>query len=92
MNLYLLTQNSQEDRYAYRSCIVAASDSAKARKIHPSGNRHWDGVMWKDPRFQEETPEEETPDWASNPRKVRVRLVGVAVEGVQTGVLCASME
>lgn len=85
MNLYLLEQNEYTKSDIYDACIVVAEDEASARMIHPGGPFYrdmkeinpWDG----DKVFH---------SWASSPDKVKVTLIGVAIEGTKHGVVLSS--
>lgn len=74
MNLYHLSQTENNGYDTYDSCVVAADTEAEAQGITPDGFGF--GGRW--------------PSWADNRNQVVVRLIGVAVEGTPTGVICAS--
>ena len=74
MNLYLISQDENEEYDTYDSAIVCAANEDEARNTKPDA-RPWGA------RFS---------SWCSSPDKVKVRLVGVAAEGVEPGVLLAS--
>lgn len=76
MNLYLLTQNQNSGHDTYDSCVVAAESEDQARIIRP-GNDQWN----KDCSMN---------NWASTPKKVKVKLIGIATVGTDSGVICAS--
>jgi len=82
MNLYLLVQDQNEGYDTYDSAVVCAEDEDKARIIHPYTNVDADFDPWKD-RWCSDT-------WASSPDRVTVKLIGVAVEGTEAGVILAS--
>jgi hypothetical protein len=75
MKLYLLTQNENSGYDTYDSCVVADENEEQARMIRPS-YPEWDEFIGN--------------DWASSPENVNVTLLGVAVDGTEPGVICAS--
>ena len=88
MNLYLLTQDENNGYDTYDSCVVAADSPKDAVLIHPN-----DEVFGSDPMSKFEGWAKGTrrsyDTWCSSPEQVKVKLVGVAAEGI-TGVVCAS--
>ncbi len=74
MNLYLLTQDVNDDWDTYQGAVVAAESEDEARNIHPSGNL--DEKAWN-PRRQ---------DWCRR-EQVQVEYIGVAKEGTERGVI-----
>lgn len=75
MNLYLLSQSENTDWDTYDACIVVAYDAEEAKHILPR----------KYSKFGESRS-----SWCSSPDFVRVELIGVAVEGLEKGVVLAS--
>jgi hypothetical protein len=75
-NLYLISQSVKSGFDTYDSAVVAADSEESARLIRP-----YDGDDW----YEFDNNEEK---WCS-PEDVIVRLIGIAVEGVD-GVICAS--
>ncbi len=86
MNLYLLSQSSCRGHDTYDSAVVAASDEAEARLLHPSGNRTWhhDGWRLEGCRFSDGGR-----TWPS-PSEVNVTYLGPADKSVVGGIICAS--
>lgn len=79
MNLYLITQDVNNDWDTYDAAVVAAETSEDAITIHPTGNPY--------------TPEEWDQDfinWAQRPDQVTAKFIGVASEGTLRGVVLAS--
>lgn len=76
MNLYHISQSVNTGYDTYSDAVVAAEHAHLAQLIHPSG----DGWPSR-PRFHNE--------WCE-PSEVKAVLIGVAVEGTQEGVICAS--
>lgn len=76
MNLYLISRPDRVGYDEYDSAVVCANSEGEARRIHPSENEQWTGV------------EDTYGSWV-NANRVRVKLIGVAVEGLDR-VVCAS--
>ncbi len=49
MNLYLLTQDVNDDWDTYQGAVVAARDEDDARSIHPRGDHVWKNDNWCGP-------------------------------------------
>lgn len=80
MNLYLLRQNQNIGYDTYDSMVVAAETEEEARLIHPN---QWSDNAWgKTLSFLK--------DWADTPDQVTVELLGVAVDGMESGVVISS--
>lgn len=75
MNLYRISQNTNNGYDTYDSAVVCADDERDARSIHPSAFAEFGDTF---------------SSWCSSPDEVTVRLVGVAAEGIERGVVCAS--
>ena len=75
MNLYLISQDVNENYDTYDSAIVAARTNKEARMIHPSGY-DWDG-------------ESRYGSWVSA-ENVNAKIIGVAKKGTTKGVVLAS--
>jgi hypothetical protein len=85
MNLYLIQRSPNryvEDTFAY--AVVAAETGKAARHIHPTKGVIWQKTIWvkggRDYGFD---------IWA-NPRNVRSRLIGIAMEGTEAGMVCTA--
>ena len=76
MNIYLISQDENNDYDTYDSVIVVAENNKEAVKIHPDG----DDAEW-DRRYS---------TWASSPSKVSAALIGKASDDIQPGVVLAS--
>ena len=81
VNLYLIRQSANNDYDTYDSAIVCARDEDDARSIHPGG---YDEVVPLG-----DSQRDPSGTWTSH-NNVKVKLVGVAVEGIERGVLVAS--
>ena len=75
MNLYLISQDENNDYDTYDSVIVAAESEKTARLINP--DNLWE---WRDPYSS----------WCSSPDKVHVKWIGVALDGTEEGIILAS--
>jgi hypothetical protein len=74
MNLYLLSQDANNDYDTYDSVVVAAESEEEALEIRP---------------------EEKPPSWGVSDSWVskefiKITKIGVATEGTESGVICAS--
>lgn len=75
LNLYLISRNGPFEYDMYDDAVVAAKNETEARNIHPRGIQEKD-----DPIFS---------TWVK-PDLVTVKLIGVAAENIEAGVICAS--
>ena len=78
MNLYLISQDENNDWDTYDSAVVCAPDEETARNIVPGcvdGNHDW---------------ADRYSSWCSGPDKVKVEPIGYAADGIPIGVVCAS--
>ena len=77
MNLYRISQTDAEGYDTYDSAVVAAESDVIAATMRPDGSY---------------IPQEDNPyrPWTNDPSLVTVRYIGVAEEGTQRGVICAS--
>jgi len=83
MNLYLLSQTENDDYDTYDSAVVCAPDEETARMIHPGTETVLTKETWPTPFCRHE-------EWASNPNKVKLKLLGEAIKGSRIGVICSS--
>lgn len=81
MNIYLISQNENNGYDTYDSAVVAAKNEEQARNTNPSDFNGTELMNWKDDIYG---------SWCSKPEKVKVTLLGTAVEGTPWSVLCAS--
>jgi hypothetical protein len=77
LNLYLISQNENNDYDTYDSAVVAAPDENAARLIHPETGRPAEAADW-------------SWTWTSDPSKVNVKLIGQALDGTKIGAICSS--
>jgi len=75
MNLYLLTQNVNNNYDTYDSCVVAAPSEDEARLINPN----YGG-------FKPDT----YSTWAYHPEQVKVQHIGIANSGTVAGIILSS--
>ena len=100
MNLYLIRSDAR-GYDTYESAVVAAPDEDTARRTHPSdgsvqgapdprdhGFNCW-GERWDGYAESVEKKYNVSGTWSA-PSKVTAQLVGVAAEGIERGVVCAS--
>lgn len=91
MNLYLISQNVNNDYDTYDSAVVVAENEGEARMIHPAGKdykydqdeKKWiqdfDGYISND------------WSWCNNLKKISVKCIGIASKEMVNGeVVCAS--
>jgi hypothetical protein len=84
LNLYLISQNENNDYATYDSAVVAAPDENAARLIHPETGHHAEATDWRlSCQYGHWT-------WASDPSKVNVKLIGQALNGTKIGAICSS--
>lgn len=75
MNLYLISQDVNNDYDTYDSAVVAAKNEEMARNTIPGGLHN---------TF------EHNCSWVRSPDQVKVELIGKAKAGTKPGVICAS--
>jgi hypothetical protein len=76
MNLYLLSQDDNNDYDTFDSCVVSAESEDAARLIKPGWSQEWGDAY---------------STWCKSPDRVAVTLIGTAIEGTEAGqVICAS--
>lgn len=81
MNIYLISQDINNDYDTFDSAVVAAESEEAAKEIHPI--QSWNG--WMGPK---ETWKSGT--WCKSSEQVTVKYLGQAAEGTPAGVLLAS--
>ena len=75
MNLYLISQNANDDYDTYDAAVVAANNEDEARNINPNGEDSWN---------------EKYSSWCSSPEQVSVKYIGIATEETERGIILAS--
>lgn len=81
MNLYLISQTENEDYETYDSAVVCAESKKDAARIYP----------WVEDPDEYEDPWISSHSWASSPKNVKVKYIGVAAEDIILGsIICAS--
>jgi len=78
-NLYLISQDKNNDYDTFDSAVVCAESEEKARFIHPR-NENWSGIE-EEGRFEGE--------WCLA-KYVKVKLIGEAAKDIEVGVVLAS--
>jgi len=79
MNLYLISQEKNNNYDTYNMAVVCAKSSKDAAEIHPSGCK------------KETWPlNSESYTWCSCPEDVKVTYIGKASSKMKRGVICAS--
>lgn len=84
MNIYLLSQEVNNNYDTFDAVVVAAASEEKARLITPYKNHRWqteDEIRFFGPKHGL---------WANTPDKVKVRFLGVANEDIEEGVILSS--
>jgi hypothetical protein len=87
MNLYLIQRSPNRfvaDTFAF--AIVAAETGRAARHIHPTK-----GVIWRNAMWFKGGREYGFDIW-TDPKNVRSRLIGKAVEGTLAGMVCTAFQ
>jgi len=92
MGLYLLTQTQNRGYDTYDACVVVAASPEEARRVHPRGDRVWDGRGWvyHDGRHRIAYWEACANSWVRDIEAVTVTYLGVADASLKPGVVCAS--
>lgn len=81
MNIYLISQDKNDACFTYDIVVVAADSEDEARHIQPDPPH--EDLDDDDPDYLK------YPKWA-NPNFVKVKLIGIASEGQESGVIIAS--
>lgn len=98
MNLYIISQDINNDYDTYDSAVVCAEDEEDAREIHPSEyiTHHRDGTWYMTrkvyPYEHRATVIDEDGTWVAPTKldKVKVQYIGEAASSVKRGVVLAS--
>lgn len=77
MNLYLISQDQNDDYDTYDSAVVCAESEDDAMAMHPNGSV----CEWPVTGFT---------TWAFSQDAIVVKLIGVAGNEIPRGVVCAS--
>ena len=86
MNLYKLTQEDNDGYDTYDSCIVAAENEERAKLIHPCLE---DSNPWT-PNLFDWAWNRKDSVWADKPENVTAELIGIAIDGTESGVILSS--
>lgn len=79
MNLYLISQTSNNDYDTYDSAVVCAKDEEHARKMDPGGDNGEEAEFGQ-----------RHSTWAYRLEDVNVKLIGKAKKEIPVGVVCSS--
>ena len=79
-NLYLISQDSNNNYDTFDSAIVCAKDEEEARNIQPQDIWEIREVIWG----------EDYSSWCKTPDLVKVQYIGVAANEIEYGVVLAS--
>ena len=98
LNLYLISQAENDDFDTYDGAVVAAIDDNAARRIDPGSNHKYrrrftwsdDAGAWVELNKKGEPVVFAHLWWVDDIASVNVRLIGVAAEGTEPGVILAS--
>lgn len=82
MNLYKLSQSTNNDYDTYDSCVVCAENEHEAKTIHPSSFAKEDWFLRVD--------EWRSNTWATCLEDVKCELIGVSSENIKPGLVLAS--
>lgn len=88
MRLWLISQDVNTEYDSYDSAVVAAMTREDAAKTYPAEGTIWDG-MWFGELSNGRRYEYHDSAWTT-PDKVSAELIGIAQDGTQPGVICAS--
>lgn len=90
MNLYLVSQVVNKKWNTYDSIVVAAKDKYEAARISPSDYYIWDEETgWNFIHTNGKRTPENNTSWVL-PSQVKIKYLGVAVQGISAGVICVS--
>jgi hypothetical protein len=96
LNLYLISQNVNNDYDTFDSAVVAARDADDAKSIHPISSWLGMGHMPTVTQTAKEAKEEKEKHGYNNDdtwttrEHVKVKLIGICSPDVKRGVICAS--
>jgi hypothetical protein len=79
-NLYLITQKENTDYDTYDGAVVCAPDEKTAQNMNPRTGKPMTDGDWEYPYNE----------WASDPKRVKVKFLGTAVPSSKQGVVLAS--
>lgn len=79
MNIYLISQDVNDDWDSYDSAVVVEETEEEARMIHPDGRNNWDGI------------DEIWGSWA-NKEYITVKLIGKLTDSSLGPIICASFK
>jgi len=80
MNLYLISQTENNTYDTFDSAVVAALDEETARRMNINTSDLQFTMDWSNRNWA----------WASDPKNVSVKFIGVAAPEIEQVVICAS--
>ena len=86
MNIYLVSQDVNDDYDTYDSFVVVASDEEEARNIHPQITRGF----YDTPKEIRELWTRKYGSWARSPDQVAVKLIGTTDSEKSGTIICTS--
>lgn len=93
MNLYHIERTDDWDYDDFSDFVVAAESSDQALEFHPYGEKRIPAPRPEELAYEGDYDsgyDIQIKSWVDDLSKTTVRLIGVAVEGVEAGVICAS--
>ena len=89
MNIYLISQDVNNEYDTYDSAVVAAVNEYEAKRTYPSPFRIFvEDVLYFNYGDSISSQEVSSGDWTSNPNDVDVELIGTTTK--EAGVILAS--
>ena len=82
MNLYCISQNTNNDYDTYNSAVVAAPDEETAKLLNPRNGSVMSEADWSRIYLV----------WCRSPNDVQVKLIGVAIDGQEQGLILSSFK
>ena len=94
MQVYHLSQNVNQSKYAYSACIVIAPSRHAAQLTHPQAKHvTWNGKEWvysyvKGDRLSKSKKDKVVNNAWAHPNQITVTCVGIAAPGLPPQVIC----
>jgi hypothetical protein len=85
MNIYKISQDSNDNYDTFDSAVVCAENEETARKMIPCH-------LYDDDKVEPSSMDWSIPSncWCASPDLVKVKLIGNALPGLPQGIICAS--
>jgi len=81
MNIYLISQDQNDDYDTFDSAVVYAESEEQAKNINPNETSNDVFMDWTKTRFS---------PWCNSPEHVKVSYIGTNPDITEPGVICAS--